>query len=281
MSTAEERVLAGALRERAAERTVATMHADGAPRAERRLEWAPRQHGAWAMLAVPLLLGVIASRPSMWQLVLLVAAVAGYLASAAGLDWLRSRRSTYLHRAIVPGILFALAATALTVAFPILLGAAVILAPAGVALAWVSATGHPRSLIASLAQVAQAIVLVPAAAVVSGSADAATVGRATLVAALYLAGSVLVVRSMIRERGDPRFHGVSVGYHVAAIVVQAWLLPWAYAALAVAFAVRAAGLPLLQSRLADGPRRLRPIHLGLVEMACSVALVLVALFVRF
>ena len=37
----------------------------------------------------------------------------------------------------------------------------------------------------------------------------------------------------------------------------------------------------LRQRLADGPHRLRPIHLGLVEIAASTALVLVAFLVRF
>ncbi len=255
--------------------TAAAGHASARPR------WAPRQHGAWAMLAIPLLLGIVASRPSPWQLILIVAAVAGYLASATALDWLRSRRVSYERRVLVFGLVFAVAALALAVAFPVLLGAALVLGPAGIVLAWVAATGHPRSLAASLAQVAQAVVLVPAAAVVSGSFDPPVVARAALVAALYLLSSVLVVRSMIRERGDRRFYGVSVAYHAVAVVVEAWLLPWAYAALAAAFAVRAAGLPPLQSRLADGPHRLRPIHLGLVELACAVALALVAILVRF
>jgi hypothetical protein len=54
--------------------------------------WVPRQHGAWAMLALPLLLGVAASRPSTWQLVLAGAAYAGYLASITVLTWSRARR---------------------------------------------------------------------------------------------------------------------------------------------------------------------------------------------
>ena len=232
------------------------------------------------MLAVPLLLGVLVSRPSPWQAVLLVAAVAGYLASAAGLDWIRARRGSYLRRAAAFGAIFVGGALALAVAFPELLGTIVVLGPAAIVLVREAARGRPRSLAPSLAQVVQAVVLVPAAAVVSGTVDPSTVARATLVAALYLVGSVLVVRSMIRERGDRRFHGVSVVYHAAAAVVEAWLLPWAYAALALAFALRAAGLPLLQARLADGPHRLRPIHLGLLEIACSIALVLTVLFVR-
>jgi hypothetical protein len=37
--------------------------------------WVPRQHGAWAMLAVPLLLGIAATAPSPWHLLLGIAAL--------------------------------------------------------------------------------------------------------------------------------------------------------------------------------------------------------------
>ena len=44
------------------------------------------------MLAVPLLLGIAATAPSAWHLLLAVAALAGYLAAATAQAWLRARR---------------------------------------------------------------------------------------------------------------------------------------------------------------------------------------------
>ena len=246
-----------------------------------RVRWIPRQHGASAMLAVPFLLGVAVGRPSPWQALLLVAAVSGYLASTAALDWIRARRRACLEPAAVFGAIFAASGLISLAAFPRLILVVVVAGAAAAVAGWAAMTGRPRSLPASLAQAAEALMLVPAAAIVAGVGDGPTIARATLVAGLYLVSSVLVIRSMIRERGNGRFVAASIGYHVAVVAVEAWLLPWIYAALAVALAVRAAVLPALQLRLADGPHRLRPIHLGLVEIAASTALVLAAFMVRF
>lgn len=257
----------------------ATLSAPDRPRD--RVRWVPRQHGAWAMLAIPFVLGVVASRPGPWQGVLAVAAVSAYLASSALLDWTRARRRAYLEPAAVFGGCFAVAGVALLAVAPGLALLAAVAAAAAVVALGASLAGHPRSLVASLAQVAQALVLVPAAALVAGAFDPPTVARAVLVAGGYLVSSVLVVRSMIRARGDRGFRALSAGYHAVAVVVAALFLPAAYAVLALALAARAVGLPLLQDRLADGPHRLRPVHLGMVEIGASLALVLAVVVARF
>lgn len=233
------------------------------------------------MLAIPLLLGVAVSRPSPWQLVLAVASVAGYLASSATLEWLRSRRtSRYLAPIGLYGIVLGMTGVGLLAAHPWLAATLLVIVPAaGIALRE-SFSGRPRSLVASLAQVAQALVLVPASAGISGSADGPSILRATLVAGIFLVGTVLVVRSLIRERDNPAFIAVSIGFHLVAVVVEALLLPAAYAVLALVLAFRAAALPVLQRRLADGPRRLRPIHVGIAEMVASMLLVAISLLVR-
>ena len=246
-----------------------------------RAHWLPRQHGAWAMLAVPFLLGIAASRPSPWQAVLAVTAVSGYLASSAALDWTRARRSAYVAPAVVFGALFLGSGSLLLLLFPALTAAAAVVGAAAAVALGVTLVGHPRSLVASLAQVAESMVLVPVAAVVAGPVAWPPVARATLVAGLYLVGSLLMVRSMIRERGNRGFIAASIGYHAGALALEAWVLPWVYAVLALGLLVRAAALPVLQSRLDGGPRRLRPIHLGLVEIAASTAILVVAFVVRF
>ncbi len=63
-------------------------HVEPRPISGHRL-WIPRQHGAWAMLLLPVLLGVAASAPSPWQLVVAVDALAAYLASATLQVWSR------------------------------------------------------------------------------------------------------------------------------------------------------------------------------------------------
>lgn len=239
-----------------------------------RTPWFPHQHGAWAMLAVPLLLGIAATAASPWHLVLAVAAVAGYLAAATAQAWLRARRrpSFAPSLALYGGVLAATGAL-LVVAFPALLLAVVVVVPAGALVVGGARPGTPRDLANSLAQTAIALVLVPAAAHVSEAWETDAVLRATLVAAGYLGGTVLVVRSVIRERGNRGFTALSVGFHAALVVPAALLLPWAYAACAAGLALRAIALPLVERRRAGTGRPLRPIHVGIVEIAASTVLV--------
>jgi hypothetical protein len=242
-----------------------------------RHRWLPRHHGAWAMLLLPLLVGVAASRPDPWQLVLGGAALSGYLLSATAEAWARARRNpAYRGPILAYGAAFGVLGLSLAVAFPVLLLALLVVVPAGAAVFGGARPGNRRDLVNSLAQVAQALVLVPAAAHVAGAFEPDRVIAGTAIAAGYLLGSVLVVRSVLRERGNDAFAAVSVGFHVALVLAAVAYLPGAYAWLAAGLALRAATLPVLQRRLAGSPRPLRPIHVGLVEMAASIAVVAVA-----
>ncbi|HEX5589575.1 MAG TPA: YwiC-like family protein [Candidatus Limnocylindrales bacterium] len=243
-----------------------------------RQRWLPRQHGAWAMLLLPLLVGVAAaSRPSPWHLVLGGAALSAYLASATIQAWSRGRRAPeYRAPILVYGGAFLALGAALVVAFPALAAVALVAGPASIIVLGGARPGTRRDLANSLAQVAQALVLVPAAAYVAGDVEWPRVATATAVAAAYLVGTVLVVRSVLRERGNERFAAVSAAFHVAATVAAVAWLPPAYGLLGVALTARAMALPVVQRRRAATPRPLRPIHVGLVEIAASVAVVAVA-----
>jgi len=237
----------------------------------------PGQHGAWGMLAVPFLLGVAASRPSPWQLLLAVTAVSGYLASATAQTWLRSRRrDVSLTPTITYGSLFVASGLVLLAAYPQLLLTLVVLVPAGALTLGGARPGARRDLANSLAQAAQALVLVPAAAVVSGDVDVDTVALTTIVCAAYLVGTVLVVRSVLRERDNPGFAAVSIGYHLVLVILAVVALPAAWAVVAALLAARAVALPAVQRRRAGTDHPLRPLQVGLVEIAASVLVVVAA-----
>jgi hypothetical protein len=248
----------------------------GAPRSL----WFPHQHGAWAMLAVPLLLGVAASRPDPWQLVLAAAAVAGYLFSATWQAWSRARRRpSYLLSLRVYGTVFGLLALLLVVSHPATLVAAAVVVPAAVITILGARPGARREIGDSVAQVVEALVLTPVAAYVSGAFDPPTVAVYTAIAAAYLVGTILVVRSVIRERGNTAFAVGSAGFHAALVVPAAIWLPATYAVVALALTARAIALPLVQRRLAGTPRPLRPVQVGAVEAVASLAVVVVAFVV--
>jgi hypothetical protein len=247
------------------------------PATRARSLWFPRQHGAWAMLAVPLLLGIAATAASPWHLLLAVAALSGYLAAATTQAWLRARRRpSFVPSLAVYGGAFAASGLVLLAAFPALALSAVVAVPAGALVIGGARPGTPRDLVNSLAQTAIALVLVPAAAHVSGAWEAEAVLRATFVAAGYLVGTVLVVRSVIRERGNRGFAALSVGFHAALVGAAAVALPWPYAVHAAGLTARAVALPLVERRRAGSPRPLRPIHVGIVEIVASTVLVLLA-----
>ena len=229
------------------------------------------------MLLLPLLLGVAASRPDGWQLVLGGAALAAYLASATLQAWARARRApVYRPPILVYGAAFAVLGLVLVVTFPPLLLTLVVTIPAVAVVVRGARPGTRRDLANSVAQVAQTLVLVPAAACVSGEFDVERIALFVAVAAAYLLGTVLVVRSVLRERGNASFAAVSMGAHLGFAAVALGFLPTGYAILGLALAGRAIALPIIQQRWATGPHPLRPIHVGLVEIAASAAVVLVA-----
>ncbi len=231
------------------------------------------------MLAVPLLIGVAVGGFGPWQIVLAAAAATGYLAVISLQTWLRARRrEKYALSVAVFGAAAALLAVALAATHPWLLLAAVVLVPAAAVLLATSRPGQPRTLIEGVAEVAQALVLVPSAAYLTAASTPgdASVVRATLVAAIYLLGTVLAVRSVIRERDNAAFGAFSVTAHVVGAAIALAFLPAVYAVLFALLAVRAAALPIVRRSWATTTHPLRPVHVGLVEMVASAALVALA-----
>jgi YwiC-like protein len=248
-----------------------------APSPTIRHRWLPRQHGGWAMLALPLLLGIAASRPDPWQLVLGAASVSAYVASTVLQAWSRARRPAAYRGPIVAwASVLVVSGLPLVALFPQLLLGLVVILPAAALVFAGARPGTRRDLVNSLAQVAQALVLVPAAAIVSGSFEGRAVAVATLVAAGYLVGSVLVVRSVLRERDNPAFAALSVGFHAVLLVLALAARPSAYALVAAWLLLRAIALPLAQRRWAGGSHPLRPVHVGIIEIVSSASVVLVS-----
>jgi hypothetical protein len=232
------------------------------------------------MLALPILVGVAASRFVPGQLLLAGAAVAAYLASATLQAWLRARRRpSYIPSIMVYGAAAALLGIPLLVLEPRLMLTAVVVVPAGALTLTAARPGTPRDLMLSLAHIAEASVLVPAAMLVAGETRTWVLAAATAIATAEMAGSVLAVRSVIRERDNPGFAVRSVGYHVVITLAAAATLPLAYAALGAGLTARAVALPLVRRRLAASGRGLQPLQIGLVETLASAALVAVALAV--
>lgn len=78
------------------------------------------------------------------------------------------------------------------------------------------------------------------------------------------------MKSLIRERRDPRWRRASLAYHVAVLPLAWWLSPWLLLPFAYALARAVAVTP---------DRKLRPGVIGIVELVGAILLVAVALVV--
>lgn len=238
--------------------------------------WVPNQHGAWAMLVLPLAVGALRAGPEAVHLWLLVAWLVAYLAFFATGLWLRSARKA---RYRPPVIAYAGAAGAvglpLLVAEPELVRWGVVYAPLLVVSLGYSARRAERALANDLVTIVAASLMAVVAYGVAHDDGAWLRGTATptawvLAAAVcaYLAGTAFYVKTMIRERGNPAMYRWSVGYHAtvaAAFAVVPGVRVPAVAAFLAVMAVKAAVVPRRWPRL-------RPAPIGAGEVVASVLL---------
>lgn len=230
----------------------------------------PNQHGAWAMLAAPLLVGVLAAGPAWVHLPLTAFWFTSYLAFFATGLWLKSRRRS---RWFPPVRAYTLLAACLGVVVLLMAPDLVrwlpgFVPPLAVGL-WASAHRRDRDLLVGLTTVLAAA-LVTVVAYDAGTSGPLSRGwQLGLVMLLYFAGTVFYVKSAIRERDNRRFHAVSVGFHVIATAVTAWL-SWGLVVVFAVLTVRAGVVP---------PLRPSPRSLGIGEIVATLAVVAVSLAV--
>jgi hypothetical protein len=238
----------------------------------RRMRLVPPQHGAWAMLAVPYLAGLIAAGFRWPDVPLLGAWVAGYLLSYQVFLAVKSRRPIRYRQPMLVCAAVAVPLAALTVAGrPALL----LYAPAYAGLfavnALYAARRRERALLNDVASVLQSCLMVFVVATVAGVGPRAVSGVFVLCLAYFL-GTVLYVKTMIREKDNVAYRRWSALYHVAALAVAVGVSPRAGPLFAWLLA-RAIVLP---------GRGLTPKRVGVIEIINSATLLgTVALFLRF
>lgn len=236
-----------------------------------RHRWLPPQHGAWAMLLLPYIAAVSVTGPAWPHLPLLGAWLAGYLFSYYALLAVKTGRADRVGPQLLTyGGVAVLFATVVLAVRPALLGYAPVFALLVTVNVWYARRRQERSLVNDLALVAQSVIVVFMVATVAGVAPAALTGVAGAVGA-YLVGTVLFVKTMIRERGNAAYRRASLAYHLMALIAAAaWWGPVA----AVVFAL------LLLRATALAGRSLPPARIGMIELAATV-LILVAVLTRW
>lgn len=243
--------------------------------------WLPNQHGAWAMITVPFLVGLLLVapyRPLDWgDLALGLTWLVGYFAFDALVLILKSpakRRPQYYAAFGVYGAL-AVAAGLVTLYFrgwtllywvplyAVLLGTALYLA----------GTKRERTVLSGVLTIVASCGLMGVLRSTAG-VDFVGPGEVAVMVAItaYFIGTIFHVKALIRERNNPRSAPRSLIYHgalavtVIAAVGVGWLT-WGWAIWAAALVVRAWWLPR---------ERRKPAHIGIIEIAMSAwALLLV------
>lgn len=246
-----------------------------APRRSRVHGLFPPQHGAWAFLALPVVLGAVASGWS-WLLVpLTVAWVAAYPLSWALTGLVTARRPRRFRRPALVWLALAAPPALLLVALrPWLVWVGLAYATLFAVNLRYARAHDERALVNDLVLIAECTLMVPlVVAVVGGDrgwlpdldpvADARVAVLAVL-CALTLVGSTLHVKSLIRERRNPRFLRASRAFALVCVpVVAAAAYPLGAEATWVALPFAALAL---RAFLVPG-RSWRPGRIGMVELA--------------
>lgn len=244
--------------------------------------WVPNQHGAWAILIGPYLAAIVLrlreADLAWYPLALLVFWVLGYLSFFAASQWLKSpprRRDAYR-----PAVLTYAGATAgagmvtLALAGPGIAAWIPAFLPLLAVALWLAAKRAERTLLGGAVTVAAACLITLVATYPSpgalaaawGTRQAAAVGTVSIALFGYFFGTVLSVKTMIRERGRPSWLAASIAWHGALTLGFGVAAHLGWAAFFAATTARAALLPWLG--------RTRPIpasSIGAVEVVLSLA----------
>lgn len=222
----------------------------------------PRQHGAWAMLILPLLFGVIASGPVWQHALLFLAWLLAYLFADAGLQWIRThRRASYLGPLRLYGGLLLPVGAALLILEPELLLFLPLLVPLMLVNVYYARRNRERAFMNDLAAVVTFSLMTFAAFRVGDGTDLRLASELFALSLLYFTGTIFYVKTMIREKNNPAFYRYSVAYHGAFLAVAVLMYPSAVIAAAALLLIRAVVSPRLKLTIKT---------IGMLEIAGAV-----------
>lgn len=241
--------------------------------------WVPLQHGAWAMMIVPYVLGAIRAAQTGvfgWGHVTLFAFwMLGYFTFNSASGWLKAAQRQK-PRYVKPLLIYGIAAAVFGVLTLLLVGVrplpwVLVFLPLMLPAVWLAGQRKERATIGGFLTIAAAAVILPVARYLYPS----DIGDWPQIAALagmvfaYFSSTVLFVKTNIRERGSRGYMIASIVYHavvvVAAVVLTVLgLVGWWWIPFAVVVLAKAVVVP---------PMKLRPLPLGIIEIILSVTII--------
>ena len=242
--------------------------------------WVPNQHGAWAMLVVPFLLGTYLrlrdGEPGWFLIPLFACWMLGYFAFNAASGWLKAPQkrkhqwvkplAVYGATSVVSGLIALLLA-----GWPLLTWAPAFV-PLLLPALWLAAQRNERATVGGGLTIAAASLMVPIArhpnALDALRPEAGPTWLLTLLVFAYFFGTVLYVKTNIRERGRPEWMVASVAYHGAWAILT---VPLAFAGLAAWWWPLFFLLCTVRAWLIPG-RHWSAKHIGFLEVGMSTQL---------
>lgn len=232
----------------------------------------PNQHGAWAMLIVPFLFGVIASTPSPLHILLFICWLLIYLLMFPLLQWIRTRKtSLYRNPILFYGVLLVPVATWLVILRPDLILIALMFIPLFIVNAYFARTKNERALLNDIAAIVQFSLMVFISFKIGGGTNYSVAMELFFISVLYFVGTAFYVKTIIREKKNKSFYYFSIGYHAISVLLSALFLPWLMVVPASILLIRAVWLPRTKINVKQS---------GMMEIVYSI-IVLVSVWVTY
>ncbi|ENQ3108235.1 YwiC-like protein [Bacillus sp. 491mf] len=187
----------------------------------------PKQHGAWGMLLIPFILGVLIGKGTWYHIPLFLAWLFVYLATYPLLMYVKQpRKKYYLHSFF---LYFSVACVCAIIALIYewrIVFFSIIMLPCFFINIYFSRQKNERALLNDTC----AIILFCIGGIISYYFTMKTVDEKIWVVAtisfLYFMGSTFYVKTMIREKKNPTYRFVSWGYHSLLVIVTLIVSPW-------------------------------------------------------
>ncbi|WEK56010.1 MAG: YwiC-like family protein [Candidatus Cohnella colombiensis] len=219
----------------------------------------PHEHGGWAMVSVPFLLGMMAGSPNYMHALLFVAWLCLYLSSYPFLQAVKrsANRSYYIQWGIGYGIVGLICLIPSLLYSPELFFFGIPLVLLLLVNIWHAKAKSERAIVNDLCAIMIFAIGGAAAYILGDGTWDHKMGMIVLFSFIYFTGTALFVKSVFREKNNVRWHGYSRIYHIVMLIVP-FVAGYPLMALAYAFAI-------VRALLLAG-KSIRPMKVGIIEI---------------
>lgn len=187
----------------------------------------PNQHGAWAMLIVPFLFGMVAGESRPIHILLFICWLLIYLLMFPLLGWIRTRKTDrYRGPILLYGTVLLPLAIWLIMLQSDILWMSLMFIPLFFVNTYYAKQKRERDLINDIAAIVQFSLMVFISYYVGGGKDYLLAVELFIVSVLYFVGTAFYVKTIIREKNNKPFYYLSVIYHCMLVVLSSFLVPW-------------------------------------------------------